>query len=238
MAVIDDKLTTIGGRKEFGACETNVLLSLTTGHSSGWKEIFPPMPTRRKYPAAITACTHLVVAGGNERTVYSRDVVEVLDTNTLQWFTARSLPRVAVYPQIVYPQVTLCGEHLYLSQAATVFSCSVKELLKPCELIPTISIDGDPVWTRLADIPVGYDASLVTVRGCVLAVGGCDGEFGEYPTAAIHCYDRATNSWHVSGQLPVPLWSVLTAVLPTHDVIVAGGFGDQERSYSTYITNM
>lgn len=197
------------------------------------------MPTRRKNPAVATAHSHLVVAGGHSKFYSGRDAVEVLNVNTLQWFTAHNLPVAAMrHEMTAYPQVALCGGNLYFSEAETIFSCSVKDLLNSCEPTPTNINCGGSVWTRLTNIPAGYDASLVSISGHVLALGGCYGDFGEHPTAAIHCYDVATNSWKVLGQLPTLLWGAVTAVLPTYEVIVAGGSDDQERSYNTYITNM
>ncbi len=230
MVVIDGKLTTIGGRKGCDM-ETNVLLSLIPGRLFGnsWKEVFPPMPTKRAEPAAITTHTHLVVAGGNEGFLSDRDTVEVLDTTTQQWFTADSLPLPASFPQM-----TLCGGHIYLSNHDTVFSCSVEELLKSCKPIPTSSSDGVSMWTRLVRIPEQY-ASLVTVSDRVLAIGGSEDVHGDHPTASIHGFDRATNSWSVIGQLPTPLRRVLTVVLPTNEVIVVGGMKGSIVCYDTYI---
>ncbi len=233
MAVIAGKLTTIGGREDSLGSETNVLISLIPGHlfRNSWKEVLPPMPTKRAQAAAIIIHTHLVVAGGTEGFLSGRDTVEVLDTTTLQWSTANSLPH-----PVSFPQMTLCGRHIYLSYHDTAFSCSMEELLKSCTpYTPTNSRNGGSMWTRRTGIPVQY-ASLLSARGHVLAIGGsgCD-LHGKNLTAAIHSYDRATNSWSVIGQLPTPLRSVLTVVLPTNEVIVAGGMkGRMEKSLVCY----
>ena len=215
MAIVDNELTTIGGMNQSG--RTGALLSLKTDrYSHTWKEVFPPMPTARTLPTAITTDTKLVVAGGKKNS-YSFggvvDVVEVLDSrNPHRWYAIESLPIVASFPQM-----TLCDGHFYFSEAATVYK---------------LHYGYDDKWTRLANIPVG-DAALVTVKGRVLAIGGL---IGNHTTAAIHCYDVATDSWSITRQLPIPLSSVLTAVLPTNEVVVAGGLGkDQTYSYNTYI---
>ena len=178
------------------------LLSLS---GSSWEEVLPPMPTLRAYPAAANTPTHLVVAGGTlSLTVGGFATVEVLNTETLQWSTASSLP-VAVR----YPQMTTCGGCLYLADdESNVFSCSVEDLLKS-----TNSSDGGSVWTRLASIPPSKGSTLATLRGRVLAIGGCNNR-----TGAIHCYDVATNSWSVIGEMPTPRYRVLTAVLPSNEI--------------------
>ena len=213
MAVINDALTTIGG----GDWLTNTLLSLS---GSSWEEVLPPMPTKREHPAAAITPTHLVVAGGTLSLTGA--TVEVLNTETLQWSTASSLPEA-----VAFPQMTTCGGCLYLADNnSNVFSCSVKDLLKS-----TNSSDGGSVWTRLASIPVEEDSTLATLRGRVLAIGGRDG--GRIPTGAIHCYDVATNSWSVIGEMPTPRSRVLTAVLPSNELVVVGGYDASENLCST-----
>ena len=201
MAVINDALTTIGGRDHQYAA-TNTLLCLS---GSSWEEVLPPMPTKRVLPAAANTPTHLVVAGG--RNVAT---VEVLNTETIQWSTASSLPET-----LSFHQMTTCGGCIYLVNGDNkVFSCSVEDLLKS-----TISSDGGSVWTRLANIPA-QRSILATLRGCVLAIGGRD---GVNPTGAIHCYDVTTNSWSVIGEMPTPRSWALTAVLPSNELVVVGG---------------
>ena len=117
--------------------------------------------------------------------------------------------------------MTICGECLYLADdESNVFSCSVKNLLKS-----TNSSDGAGgyVWIRLASIPTLDGSSLATLRGRVLAIGGQNDDWN--PTGAIHCYDVATNSWSVMGEMPTPRYQVLTAVLPSNELVVVGGSG-------------
>ena len=168
------------------------------------------MPTKRMHPAAantvVAGETLLSLTGGSTATV------EVLNTETLQWSTASSLPEA-----VRFPQMTTCGGCLYLANIDNnVFSCSVEDLFKS-----TNSSDGGSVWTRLASIPVEEDSTLATLRGHVLAIGGDDDD-GD-PTGVIHCYDVATNSWSVIGEIPTPRCNVLTAVLPSNELVVVGG---------------
>ena len=72
LAVINDQLTTIGGSR------TNKLFSLQKGQ---WKEVFPPMPTKRYGTTAVTTKEHLIVAGGS--TAEKVTTEEVMDTKTL-----------------------------------------------------------------------------------------------------------------------------------------------------------
>ena len=216
LAVINEQLTAIGGRVDESWYSTNILLSLEHGWLwSEWEQFLPPMPTARVRPASVTTPTHLVVVGGcTSLDSGFLSTVEVMDIETLQWSTASGLPRVTGFPKM-----TLCDEHLYLSDNKNIlFSCSVEELLQS-SVSTDISIGGS-VWTRLANIPV-YTSSLVTLGGRVLAITSEDCNFRL--TGAIHCYNKATNSWSIIGEMPTPREDVLTAVLPTNNLVVVGG---------------
>ena len=227
MAVVNNQLTTIGGQR--GGAVTNTLLCLSRSSSEmKWKELLPPMPTARVGSAAVTTPTHLIVAGGGTALVGgSSSVVETLDTNTLQWSSVSSSPEA-----LQFPNMTLCNKQLYLSQHSKIFSCSVEELFNSCK--PASTNSSDSVWTKLEDIPVPYYANLTTLRGQVLAIGGCD-RYGT-PTEAIHQYNSSTYSWTVIGEMPTPRDWPLVVVLPSHELIVVGRLGCAvtEIASSTY----
>ena len=215
LAVVKDQLTTIGGYRQF--VFYNSLFSLL---GNEWEEVLPPMPTSRVLPAVVTTPTHLVVAGGQAKVLFSGllSTVEVLNTETLQWSTASNLPE-AVY---INRQLIVCNGYFYISGMHTVFSCSVTDLLKSCNFV-----DGskeDSVWTTLAHIPIKL-STLATLRGHVLAIGGKD---DDNPTGAIHCYDVATNSWSSIGEMPTPRYHALTAVFPNNELVVVGGLPSEK----------
>ena len=225
MAVVNNQLTTIGGLN--GLTATNTLLCLSNSSEMKWEELLPPMPTPRICSAAVTTPTHLIVAGGDTGLGGALSVVETLDTNTLQWSSVSSSPEA-----LGYPSMTLYNGQLYLSEDSKIFSCSVEELLKSRK--PASTNSSGSVWTKLTDIPVPYAASLTTLRGQVLAIGGEDKYYT--PTGAIHQYNRSTNSWSVIGEMPTPRARPLVAVLPSHELIVVGGLGCTvtEIASSTY----
>ena len=212
MAVVNDKLTTIGG--QHGVALTNTLLCLSSSETK-WEKLLPPMPTKRVGSAAVTTPTHLVVAGGRSGvliggatvplTFAGLATVEILNLRTQQWASASSSPIA-----LRFANMTVCGEHVYLSEDKSIFSCSLEELIRPAF----------SVWSRIADIPTSFGASLTTFNGCVLAVGGKN---GNTPTRAIYCYDRSTNSWNLIGGMPTPRSYPLVATLPHNELVVVGG---------------
>ena len=219
MAIINDQLTAIGGHR--GQAATNTLLSLSTLSLKGkWEQVLPPMPTARVRPATVSTPTHLMVAGG--RTGFygeALNAVDIFELDTSQWYSACGSPKA-----FEYPHMTLCGGYLYLSEDNVILSCPEEKLIKSCEPATAQSIDGASVWTKQANIPVPHHASLTTLRGQVLAIGGSDKSNSGTPTGAIHCYSKSTNSWHVIGKIPTARYNALVAVLPSDELMVDGGW--------------
>ena len=236
IAAVNGLLTAIGGRQSDNA--TKSLLSLT--HQQGWlgrsqqkwTEQFPPMTYYHIVPAVACTSTSLIVAGGwgpDEE----RAPVEVMDTETLRWSTAASLP----YPW-KQATATICGDRLYIAggfvkhvKTKSVLTCVVSELLQSTatqhpssEATPTASglqpsTDGQRVWQELAELPV-YHTALVTLQGRLLAVGGWDSHLN--PTSAVHQYNSATNSWNVVSQMNNKRYLCFAAALPDNTLVVAG----------------
>lgn len=229
MAVVHDKLTAIGGSSKGVATNSLLCLSESTSGTT-WEELLLPMLTKRIRAAAVTTRNHLVVAGGRSVVALHSGVlfsVETLNLDSLlnQWSYASSLPQALQYPRMI-----LCGDHLYLSENSTIFSCSVEELLESCKPASTTcsDIDYGPVWTKLANIPVRYDSSLTTLKGQVLAVGGSH-QYGGTPTGAILRYSRVDNFWNVIGEIPIPRYAT---VIPCNELIVMGGEDERGRYYN------
>lgn len=221
LAIVNNKLTTIGGTHNKGivGSVTNVLFSLSENWlGKKWKDILPPMPTKRMCPAAVTATSHLVVAGGL-LSIYDEklSVVEVMNTDTLEWFRAHCLPQPARYPQMI-----LTGDFLFVCDESATFSCSLNELLIKSSRPGSNMAGGPSVWSRRGTIPVQYAPAIAVVKSHILAVGGKTAE--GVSTAEVHCYNRDGDSWDVIGHMPTPRSHVLAVVLiPTNELVVVGG---------------
>ena len=113
---------------------TSTLLSLVAseGGKCKWVEHFPSMPTKRELAAVVCSGKTLVVAGGRDDRYITLDAVEVMDTDTLKWSTARSLP-----VPLSQASATVCGYKVYLvgrwingSPRNHIFTCSLSALLQ------------------------------------------------------------------------------------------------------------
>ena len=227
-------LTAIGGEQADRATKT--LVSLT--RQQKWTEQFPPMTYCRNSPVVACTSTSLIVAGGwgPEK---ERAPVEVMDTNTLRWSTAASLPH-----SWYEATATICGDRLYIAGGSTgewtksVFMCEVRDLLQsatatqPQSLLARLRLSQPQppavtqvsgVWRAVAELPVTR-SSLVALRGQLLAIGGTSTSGGE--TSDVHQYDAATDSWNVISHMTTKRYRFFAAALPNDRVIAMGGQGD------------
>ena len=215
LAVINGQLITIGGCKDALDKDTytNKLFSMPS-----YKEVFPPMPTRRWNATAVTTKDHLIVAGGSIgwSGTDTFTAVEVMKIKTLVWSTVASLPHP--YCRALG---TFFGDQLYVlggfddkGRTKSVLTCSLTELLQS-------SSSSSSIWHRVADAPAYY-STCAAINGELLAVGGCDIEYK--PTAAIHKCNPTTNSWDLISNMPTARYWSLIAVLPTNEMMVVGGY--------------
>ena len=226
LAMVNSLLTAIGGMKPNYEL-TNSLLSLT---GNKWTKQFPPMPTKRWLTAVVCSGRSLVVAGGVGDGNKKLSTVEVMDTETLQWSTASSLPH-----PLYLASATLSRDQVYMlggwdqndKRSKSVFTCSLAALLQSCQpqslgaRLKTLSLASRPkVWHQLADIPVTFP-TCASLQGRLLAVGGRDSD--DKRTTAIHMYNTTTNSWEVISYMATPRDQCLVAVLPQNLLMVVGG---------------
>ena len=229
LVIVQGMLTTVGGESDGGP--TNSLLSLTgEGGDSKWTPLFPAMPTKRRDTAAVYDGCSLIVAGGQDGGGKALATVEVLDTNTRQWFTASSL----LHP---YDRATLgvCGDRLYMlggwdqhGQTRSVLTCSVPKLLQSCQTqslagkLRTLMLKKKQVWRQVADAP--HELSTCSVLcGRLVAMGG-DDEAGK-DTTAISAYNEKTDSWETMADMPTARCWALVATVSGKMMVIGGWVG-------------
>ena len=185
-----------------------------------WVYPYPPMPTGRSTSAAVGYQNYLIVACGNLK----RDAVEVLDSSSGRWYSAQPVP-VGGYNM----SSAVIGDHWYLSS----FGCwkDGKGHIFWAHLPTLISSATSPrtntafVWHELPTPPVEWP-TLLDLQGHLLLVGG-RGRVQE-----LHLYDPETKQWRECGQLPVEMYAPCCAVLPSGELMVAGGIaGNCQRMW-------
>ena len=236
LVIVRGMLTMVGG--EVGGMPTNSLLSLMMEEKNKkWLPHYPVMPTKRFYVAAICSGHSLIVAGGEDGLC----TVEVLNTNTRQWYITSSLTS-----GITNGTMSICGERLYINcgfyfstdKTRIVLTCSVPELLQSCQLAEkpqTTPVKQSSIWRRIADTPYYY-SSCATLSGRLVAVGGRKLTYGGFvDTTAIFVYDEKTDSWEAMGDMPTARHNTIVAIVSGKMMVVGGALGRYGDTYSDVV---
>ena len=226
MSSFANQLVMMGGRDPVTQKPTNQIAVFTSGR---WTNPYPPMNIARSSSTAVSCNNYIIVAGGRDDLVRTSSSVEMLDVPLLRWYIAESLPspRAAV-------KSTLIGNTLYLLGGLDHTSCSTKMVHKVDlnELITkAVSKQATPtLWQVISDTPLKFSAPL-NVGGSLLAVGGWDDRYN--PSSSIHLYQPDTMRWVKVGDLPTARDNCTCSVLPSGEVIVAGGQAGSYKYLST-----
>ena len=227
MSSHNNQLVLVGGRDRDPVTwkPTNQIAVFT---SERWTNPYPPMNTARDSSTAVCVNNHIIVAGGKDDQDKRTSSVEVLDVISRTWYIAESLPN-----PLFQQKSTLIGNTLYLMggydhtrSTKVVRKVDLNELITKAvfkQTTPTL-------WQSIEDTPLKHSAPL-NVGGSLLAVGGSDG----LPNSSIHLYQPDTMRWVKVGDLPTTRYDCTCSVLPSGEVIVAGGYSWDGRSYSSTV---
>ena len=230
VSVVNGRLTAVGGWLSREA--TNKLLTFNKDNNK-WVEKLPAMPTKRLLAAVVCAGKLLVVAGGQmewEGNPVSN--VEVMNIDSEQWYIANDLPQ-----PVSRMAAAVCDDQLYLvggndqdsHKTKAVFSSSISLLFKSARpysfggwLSKTFWAGASSkVWQVRQDMPV-YSAAIASVRGQLVAVGGCNGDSA--PKASIRVYKPDTDSWHTIATMQTPRWNAFAAAFKDEKFVIVGGY--------------
>ena len=228
IAVVNNHITFIGGRN---VSTRRVTMELSTWYEEEgrWKQVLPPMPTRRASPAVISHDNLLLVTGG-VATGFSTvlNATDVLDLTTMKWTSPKGLNLpVALWGH----HLALCGEYLYLvggvavepkqtldnnsTQAWRAKWSDVKQTAAPEHSQPQRG-----VWTRIADPPTLRPAA-VSCGGTLYTVGGR--ARNGIPISSVYTYIAPRNQWVFVGDMSVGRVEHCAVPLSSNTIFVAGG---------------
>ena len=186
-----------------------------------WAHPYPPMPTGRTLLAAVGYQNYLIVACG----LRHRDTVEVLDSSNDRLYSAQPLP---VGGHIMSSVVI--GDRWYLSSFGYwkdnkrhIFWAHLPTLISSAT--SAAHANAASIWQELPTPPVD-DPTLLALQGHLLLVGGMG------HVQKLHRYDPEARQWRECGQLPFGMAAPSCAVLPSGELMVAGGVVKGGSSYS------
>ncbi len=214
MTSLANQLVLVGGRDPRNHTRSNQQLAVFK--SGEWTHPYPPMNIARSYSTAVSFNNHIIVAGGDDDGEPTSSV-EVLDVASRRWYSAQSLPN----PKSTL-QSTLIGNTLYLMDhtagaTKTVHHVDLNELIAKA----LSNLDTPTLWQIIEDTPLMWSAPLGIGRS-LLAIGGLQDD-GVNPSSSIHLYQPDTRRWVKVEDLPTARHSCTCSVLPSGEVIVAGG---------------
>ena len=208
MTVINNQLVLVGGWKGV----SSKILSVWRAESTKWMYPYPDMPTAR---SAVVHHKWLVVAGGWwwERRVSS---VEIMNTNTKQWFAGPSTPM-----PWMGMKTAIVGDTCYFmggvrGTASEIYHVSLPALISRLHYKESSGKDNEHqiIWKMIPKSPNMYSAPL-SISGYLLSVGGAE--------TSIYFYHPDTEEWVKVGDLPTSQRDCTCAVITEKEIIVAGG---------------
>ncbi len=224
MASVKDQLLLAGGH----GGSTAIQLWDSEGHR--WNtQHYPTMPTGRAWSAAVGYQQYLIVACGDYK-----DTVEVLDCSTHLWYSAQPVPMGGQQMTAV-----IISDYVYISSyywrdgRPHLFSAHLPTLIANATHNTTTS----PTWRELPSPPVG-GPTLLALQNHLLLVGGREvGGWGW--RKELYRYEAEGKKWSKCGELPVGMYAPSCAVLPSGELLVAGGeVGVREYSQQVWVGSL
>ena len=216
MTSLYNQLLLVGGCDPNTWKSTNQIAALDL-ESERWTQQYPPMSTARHSSTAACFNNHIIVAGGWDD--YRRtNSVEALNLGSRRWYNAKSLPcpRSELKSVVVENTLYLMGGWDQAGSTKVVHKVDLNELISNAVNYK----DTDILWQTTKEGWFKHSTPL-TIEGFLLAVGGED-NFGG-PSSSIHCYYPDNEIWWKVGDLPFPLYYCSCSVIPSGEVMVAGG---------------
>ena len=216
MTSFANQLVLMGGCYPVTEKRTNQIAVFTSGR---WTNPYPPMNTARDSSTAVSCNKYIIVAGGRDDQGKCTSSVEMLDVPLLRWYTAESLPnpRTEMKSTLIGNTFYLMGGFDHTGSTKVVHKVDLNELITKA-----VSKQATPtLWQVISDSPLERSTPL-NVGGSLLAVGG---RFS--PSSSIHLYQPDTRRWVKVGDLPTARYNCTWSVLPSGEIIVAGGYNER-----------
>ena len=215
MTSLANQLVLVGGCESRNNKPTNQLAVLVSGE---WTHPYPPMNIARHSSTAVSFNNHIIVAGGRDDKRRTTSSVEVLDVALRRWYIAQSLPnpRSSLKSTLIGNTLYLMGGFDHTEVTKTVHHVDLNELIAKA----LSNLDTPTLWQTLQEVPLKFSAPLSIGRS-LLAVGG----WGDRAnlSSSIHLYQPDTRRWVKVEDLPTARYRCTCSVLPSGEVIVAGG---------------
>ena len=236
MTTIDNHPILVGGVGHDSV--RSKVLGVWSEESKKWTHPYPDMTTPRHSCSAFTYKHWLVVAGGIGTRVLQLSSVEVMNTDTKQWYAGPPTPiewssmKTAIMSDTCYFMGGFGGA-IYLANTDKVYGVSLPALVS--QLNSDSSAKDTQTWKELPQLPVTQAAPL-SIGGSLLAVGGLDKD-GK-AVSAVHLYQPDAGEWVKVADMPIPRESSTCIMITKNELLVAGGYFNDRYLVTTDIAQV
>ena len=218
--IIQGHLTLIGG---IDAVTGRVTGKLSTYVNDHWEEIYPPMSTPRFW-LGVTLEDNLLITAGGWCAGAAVSTVEVLNTESKQWYSLKSLQ----LPEPIYLcGMTIFGGYVYIGGGNN----AAKKPTKSYWRLPWSAVQqsvqsrdntSSPVtWEKIADSPF-IGSSLLPNSKLPVLFGGKESEYKR--RSDIFVYDPTQKRWTAVGNISTECNYPNVVPINSNAVFVCGGF--------------
>ena len=209
-------MTSLNGQLVLAGGETNARITVWDSGRREWVHPYSPMSTGRGFAAAVGYQKYLIVACGHPK----RNDVEVLDSSSGRWYSAQPVPMGGQRMSSV-----VIDDCWYLSSYGGWKDGKEHIFWVHIPTLTSSAMSGhsttEHIWHELPTPPVARP-TLLALQGHLLLVGG------QGYSQVVYRYEK---HWKICGQLPVGMFTPCCAVLPSGDLMVAGGMtGDTKNT--------
>ena len=222
MTAINNQLVLVGGEEHGSASK---VVGVLDADNKQWTHPYPEMHTARTCCSAVVHNEWLVVAGGCPASGPMLSSVEVMNTNSKQWYAGPPTP----IPWDSMKTATVGDECYFMGgynatgpPTNTVYSVSLSALTTGLNS----STRKGQIWKEISGLQTTSSTPL-SISGSLLVVGGMDKD-GKTVTT-IHLYQPDTGEWVKVGDLPTPRYNCTCAMITDREMVVAGGLSGGNR---------
>ena len=222
MTAINNQLVLVGGYEHGGG--KSKVVGVWDADNKQWTHPYPEMHTARSGCSAVVHNEWLVVASGWSASGERLSSVEVMNTNSKQWYAGPPTPM----PWSSMKTATVGDECYFMggynapwSPTITVYSVSLSALTTGLNS----STRNGQIWKEISGLQTTFSTPL-SISGSLFAVGGRG--YDRKTVTTIHLYQPDTGKCMVKvGDLPTPRYHCTCAMITDRELLFAGGY-DQD----------
>ena len=221
MTAINNQLVLVGGEERGGRSK---VVGVWDADNKQWTQPYPEMHTVRSSCSADVHNEWLVVAGGWSASGAKLSSVEVMNTNSKQWYAGPPTP----IPWSSMKTATVGDECYFMGgyndtgfPTNTVYSVSLSALMTGLNS----STRKGQIWKEISGLQTVHSTPL-SISGSFFAVGGVDKDCKTVTTILL--YQPDTGGWVKVGDLPTPRYHCICAMITDREMVVAGGWSGSD----------